>query len=429
MFKKKIALSMIPAALAVMMAGCGGSSDDAASTESTDITVERGPVLGALVLDGNGKHATEIGNGLYRFTGGISYPVTVDGGYIDVNRNDSVDAGDVRFTLGMEIADGSAVTLVNTIARNAEIKAMLQNRFGLSEAEIVDETPGSSRQIAAVSDALYAYCLENQVEPDRLTLADVEEIGERIEERLRLYREDNRSVSELEAELIAGLGVQTLGDEEIAEAAEDLNRTRTQEQDTRYDADSSLSDDNSSEEQAQTTQEEHSETSLQLQESNTTREQDGSQTGELPASELSEEQKSGLLFMIEEEKMARDVYEYLYAKWQLKIFDNISLSEQQHMDAVKTLLDKYQLTPPATLEERGRFENTQLQAMYDNLIASGENSVVEALEVGKLIEETDIEDLQKLIEEVPEAVAKVYESLLNGSYNHLNAFESKLSNY
>jgi hypothetical protein len=429
MFKRKIALSMIPAALAVIMAGCGGSSDDAASTESTDITVERGPVLGALVLDRNGKRATEIGNGLYRFAEGISYPVTVDGGYIDVNRNDSIDAGDVRFTFGMEIADGSAATLVNTIARNAEIKAMLKNRFGLSEAEIEDEIPGSSREIAAVSDVLYAYCLENKVEPARLTLTDVEEVGERIEERLRLYSEDNRSVSELEAELIAGLGVQTLSDDEIAEAAEDLNRTRTQERDTDEDADSSLPDDNSSEEQVQSTQEEHAGTTLQLQENNTTWERDGSQTDELSAAELSEEQKAGLLFMIEEEKMARDVYEYFYAKWELKIFDNISLSEQQHMDAVKTLLDKYQLTPPATLEERGRFENDQLQAMYDTLIASGESSIVEALEVGKLIEETDIEDLQKLVEAVPEEIAKVYESLLNGSYNHLSAFENQLSNY
>jgi hypothetical protein len=412
MLKRYIVLPVIPAAFAVMMTGCGGSSGDATASESTDITVERGPVLGALVLDGNGKRATEVGNGLYRFAKGMSYPVTVDGGYIDVNRNDRVDAGEVRLTFGMEIDSGSAATLVNTIARNAEIKAMLQNRFGLSEAEIEDATPGSSREIAAVSDALYAYCLENGVEPSRLTLTEMEQIGERIEERLQLYREDNRSVVELEEELIAGLGVETLSGEELAKTVEDLNRTRTQEKGTEA-AYSETADEQPS----------------QIQDQNSSQMQDGSQAEELPAAELSEDEKAGLLFMIEEEKMARDVYEYLYAKWELKIFDNISRSEQQHMDAVKTLLDKYQLAYSSTLEERGRFENAELQALYDALIASGESSVVEALEVGKLIEETDIQDLQALIEEVPEDVASVYQNLLEGSYNHLSAFENKLSNY
>lgn len=392
MFKKSIALSMIPTALAVLMAGCGGSSEETAAVESTDITVERGPVLGALVLDGNGKRATNIGGGLYRFTERVSYPVTVDGGYIDVNRNGRIDTGEVRLTFGMEIAKGSAVTLVNTIAANAEIKAMLQNRFGLSETEIEDATPGSSREIAAVSDAVYAYCIENGVEPIRLTLTDMEQIGERIDERLELYRDDNRTVAELEEELIAGLGVETLSDEEIDQAAIDLNNSRLRERIT---------------EEAQ----------------------DGTEGEEPLSGELSDEEKEGLLFMIEEEKMARDVYEYLYAKWEVRIFDNISRSEQQHMDAVKTLLDKYDLPSPATLETRGSFENAQLQALYDTLIASGEISVVEALEVGKLIEETDIEDLQALIEEVPEDIADVYESLLNGSYNHLGAFENQLSSY
>ncbi len=43
---------------------------------------------------------------------------------------------------------------------------------------------------------------------------------------------------------------------------------------------------------------------------------------------------AGLLYMREEEKLARDVYDYLYEKWNAIIFDNISNSEQIHMDRV-----------------------------------------------------------------------------------------------
>ncbi|MDC7124090.1 MAG: DUF2202 domain-containing protein [Spirochaetales bacterium] len=54
---------------------------------------------------------------------------------------------------------------------------------------------------------------------------------------------------------------------------------------------------------------------------------------------LSEKEKENLIFMAEEEKLARDVYLGLYDKWNLPVFKNIANSEQMHMDAVTFLLD------------------------------------------------------------------------------------------
>ena len=383
MFKKTMITSAAVAAL--LLTGCNNSEESTSAATSTDITVERGPVLGALVLDNSGQRGVATGNGVYRFAKGAQYPVTVNGGYIDTNRNNRIDAGEARLGFELQIAEGTAATLVSTVANNSEVRRMLQDNYGLDDDRINNATPGTDREVAAISDELYAYCIENDLEPLKLQTTDIEQIDQRIRDRLNVYLENNSSVAELEEELIVELGVETLSEEDLPQAEADLENTKLQ---------------------------------------------DGTLIDTLPAGELSDAQKEGLIFMVEEEKVARDVYEYLYAKWNLSIFSNIAKAEQQHMDAVIALLEKYDLDYSATLQTRGSFENDELQSLYDTLTVRGEASVVEALEVGKLIEEVDIEDLEGLVaDDIPEDLKVVYENLLKGSYNHLSAFTNQLSNY
>lgn len=132
---------------------------------------------------------------------------------------------------------------------------------------------------------------------------------------------------------------------------------------------------------------------------------------------------AGLTFMREEEKLARDVYQYLYPLWNVAVFDNISQSEQEHFEAVGDLLDRYRLTDPATPDLAGSFQDPELQALYDQLVASGTTSALAALQVGALIEETDMVDLADAIAATDQAdIVQVYENLLRGSRNHLRAF-------
>ena len=152
------------------------------------------------------------------------------------------------------------------------------------------------------------------------------------------------------------------------------------------------------------------------------------QSQNVTVSELTLEQKEGLIFMIEEEKVARDVYTTLYNKWGIRVFTNIAKSEQKHMDAVENILNQYDLEIPLTLDTVGIFEDEQLQVMYNDLIVKGNSSLIDALEVAVLIEEVDIADLQELIQSnVPSNIKKVYNNLLNGSYKHLRAFNRQLS--
>lgn len=65
--------------------------------------------------------------------------------------------------------------------------------------------------------------------------------------------------------------------------------------------------------------------------------------------------------------------------------------------------------------------------MHDDLVDMGSESVEAALEVGAIIEEVDIADLEEyLAETTSEDITRVYENLLRGSRNHLRAFVSQL---
>ena len=147
----------------------------------------------------------------------------------------------------------------------------------------------------------------------------------------------------------------------------------------------------------------------------------------IPASDLSDAEAASLLFMREEEKVARDVYAKMYELWGMPIFQNIAGSEQMHMDQIKQLLDRYGLTDPALAP--GQFTDPTIQALYDQLVAQGSVSLANAMNVGVLIEQTDIADLQERIAQTDNAdIEMVYTNLMNGSYNHLSAFSGETGN-
>jgi hypothetical protein len=138
---------------------------------------------------------------------------------------------------------------------------------------------------------------------------------------------------------------------------------------------------------------------------------------------ITDEEADSLIFMREEEKLARDVYLTLYDVWGTAVFNDIASSEQIHMDAILTLIDQYGLVDPAAGNAVGVFINPYLQALYNQLIATGNQSLVNALTVGATIEEIDIIDLDEYIAATTnQAIIEVYTSLLAGSENHLRAF-------
>lgn len=144
------------------------------------------------------------------------------------------------------------------------------------------------------------------------------------------------------------------------------------------------------------------------------------------SSTLTKAEINSLLFMLEEEKMAFDVYTLMDEKWGTMQFDHIKNSEVMHMNAVKDILD--QNSVKYNLLKKGKFNDKNLQKLYDALIAQGNISEVEALKAGAKIEDVDIYDLIRLKKETKnEEIINAYNFLECGSRNHLRAFTRGLS--
>ncbi len=147
----------------------------------------------------------------------------------------------------------------------------------------------------------------------------------------------------------------------------------------------------------------------------------------VPTGDLSETEAEGLISMREEEKLARDVYRTMFEVWGVKIFDNISYSENRHSLAVKELLDRYNIEDPVKDDTTGVFTIPAMQDLYDSLVAQGSTSLLEALKVGATIEDLDIYDLNNWISNTDnEDIVMVYENLIRGSRNHMRSFDKQI---
>ncbi len=142
--------------------------------------------------------------------------------------------------------------------------------------------------------------------------------------------------------------------------------------------------------------------------------------------QLTQQEIDDLLFLREEEKLARDVYLFSYDKYAETIFNSISQSEQQHMNSVLTLLNTYGIADPAS-SERGVFKNQTLQSLYNDLTTQSDISLLEALKVGAIIEDLDLNDIHEdESNTTKEDIINVYEKLSCGSRNHLRSYTSQL---
>jgi hypothetical protein len=153
-----------------------------------------------------------------------------------------------------------------------------------------------------------------------------------------------------------------------------------------------------------------------------------------------------------EERLAYDVYMNLYnyhvetSNTSIRQLQNIaSNSEKRHVKIVQSLVQRYELNADELtdvenpLKDRnvafdempsGQYDIPAIQDLYDALYAKGIESVQDALEVGCMVEVTDINDLDAYLQTAQNDnaadVQTAFEFLRSGSYNHYWAFDKGL---
>ena len=232
-------------AIALLTVGCGDSTSSTASSDTTTpsstFTVERGPILGATVVDANGTEARELENGQYVFDQSVEYPVTSTGGYIDVNRNGTIDAGELENTLTLITTEGNVVTLATTLSSNEALKTFLETDLDINSSTLMEKLPDNDKSIEALSDTMFKYAIENNI--SNLAQITTQEMSQLTHEYTSLYESylgDNLEAKEHEANLIDTMSIVTLDDAQATAA-----RLEIENKLSFNDQESSSEDDNS----------------------------------------------------------------------------------------------------------------------------------------------------------------------------------------
>jgi hypothetical protein len=142
-----------------------------------------------------------------------------------------------------------------------------------------------------------------------------------------------------------------------------------------------------------------------------------------PSGTLTAAQSSALASMAEDEKLAHDVYAALATSSGDVRFTRIAAAENQHLTAIRTMLQRYGVTDPTSGRAEGSFATPATQKLHDDLVAQGRASATAALQVGRTIEKLDIADLDKASAGLTAPdVATVYSRLRAASQQHLATF-------
>ena len=383
MLKKYITISAVSALLLV---GCQSTTDSKNSSTNTDITVERGPIHGALVLDANGQRASFLGDGKYRFESTPVYPITADGGYIDINRNGQIDEGESELEFSMQSDSGSVITMASTIASNKDLRSLLRSDFDLTDKMIDHQTPKSNKMIAAISDIVYAYCVENNTTPSKLTKDDLKALNKQIRDLVQEYKESNKDISYFEKKMFDKIKKKNhlIKQKKLAKIHQMIESFKNE---------------------------------------------DKINFKDIPLSDLTDAQKEKIISIAQELKLAQNLYSKIYKQWELKIFRNISKAKSHQIKVIKFLADRYNLELPPTFKDE-TFEDSSLQEKLDDLLNQALSSEQNALEVAISTEENSIEDLnQTLHSDLPKDLELTYAHLLKADQRHLYIFQKILDRY
>ncbi len=151
-------------------------------------------------------------------------------------------------------------------------------------------------------------------------------------------------------------------------------------------------------------------------------------TSEPVAGSLTVSERTELLRLAEEEKLAHDLYTAFAQAYDTPVFENLAVGELNHLQALRTLMDRYGVTDPTAGKAAGVFASATVQAAYDQLLAQGKTSQHAALEAAQTVEKNAIADYGDAVDGLSAPAAeRAYANLLDAENRHLAAINTWLA--
>ncbi|MDH3650920.1 MAG: DUF2202 domain-containing protein [Saprospiraceae bacterium] len=145
-----------------------------------------------------------------------------------------------------------------------------------------------------------------------------------------------------------------------------------------------------------------------------------------PKFDFSEADQESVKHMVEEERLAFEIYQFASSKWDQPIFQTICTDEKFHLYKIKALAKKYAVESGE--EVPGTYDNQGLQDMFTRYQSKAVVSEKDALLAVADFEERDIVDLQKYFKTTDNAdLIVAYEYLLEGAKKHLRMIYQQLT--
>lgn len=157
------------------------------------------------------------------------------------------------------------------------------------------------------------------------------------------------------------------------------------------------------------------------------RARDGSHLNFLAAGTLTEQQRTELAAMAVDEKLNHDLYAEFASMYGLP-FEHLATAEANHLQALRTLMERYGITDPTAGDAAGVFGSASVQGTYKDLLAKGKASEQAALQVAKGLEQQAIARYGDAISGLnAPAAERVYTSLRTAETRHLAAISNWLA--
>jgi len=135
--------------------------------------------------------------------------------------------------------------------------------------------------------------------------------------------------------------------------------------------------------------------------------------------------ENAVLYLIEQEKLARDLYGVLDTIWVTDVFNRMANKELQHMDKLSAVAAEFMIDVPNHFNEYkpGQFVNEDLRNLYIDLLFNANFSLEDAYRACANLEERKIMNLRTALKEPNfDLETTTYKTLLIGSEDNLKFF-------